>query len=204
VKRRDLVFGASFVAATAAGEAIGLTAASLIGAFVAPLLLEPEGGGVASFALSALAGAIEGAIVGALQVGCLAIARPGVLHPRWVVATAAGMGIGWLAATLAIAPFESDVTTVGGEILLAGLSGIVLGAALGTAQWLAAGRGSPLWIAINAVAWPPALLVSYFGASAIEYGDWRAVHFLELALTGALVGLTVGALTAMPLRSWRG
>lgn len=195
MKRRDLVFGAWWVAATAIGEAIGMTAAALLGAFVAPLVLSPDGGGVASFALASGAGAIEGAILGGAQLACMfALKRDA--SARWIGATAIGMALGWLAATLATAPFETAGGGAGRDILLAGVSGVVLGASIGAAQWLSKRRLSPAWIAINAVAWPPALLVSYFGASAIEYGDWRAVHFVSLAITGAIVGAIVGAFTA--------
>lgn len=189
------MFGAWWIAATAIGEAIGMTVAALVGAFVAPLVLTAEGGGVASFALAAGAGAIEGAILGGVQIVCLR-ARKREVPVRWIAATATGMAIGWLAATLATAPFESDAGGAGRDIFLAGVSGVVLGASIGAAQWLSHRRLSPAWIAINAVAWPPALLVSYVGASAIEYGDWRAVHFLSLAITGAIVGAIVGAFTA--------
>jgi hypothetical protein len=96
-----------------------------------------------------------------------------------------GFPIGGYAANLAV----GEVDSVGAAIA----GGLIAGAVVGSAQWLALRRFVPwLWIAATSLGMGVGLAV---GAALVDYGTDRR----ELMLMGAVTGLVVGVLQALVL-----
>jgi len=96
-----------------------------------------------------------------------------------------GFPIGGYAANLAV----GEVDSVGAAIA----GGLIAGAVVGSAQWLALRRFVPwLWIAATSLGMGVGLAV---GAALVDYGIDRG----ELMLMGAVTGLVVGVLQALVL-----
>jgi hypothetical protein len=116
-------------------------------------------------------------------------ARPGVLgRPRiwaWPLAALLGFPIGGLIANLVVGAVDS--------IGAAAAGGLIAGAVVGTAQWLALRQFVPwIWIAATSLGMAVGLAV---GAALVDYGIDRR----ELMLMGAVTGLVVGGLQALVL-----
>jgi hypothetical protein len=116
-------------------------------------------------------------------------ATPGALsRPRtwaWPLAALLGFPIGGYIANLIVGAVDS----VGAAIV----GGLIAGAVIGSAQWLALRRFVPwLWIAVTSLGMGIGLAV---GAAVVDYGIDRG----ELMLMGAITGLVVGGLQAIVL-----
>ena len=112
-----------------------------------------------------------------------ALSRPRVW--AWPLAALMGFPIGGYAANLAV----GEVDSVGAAIA----GGLIAGAVVGSAQWLALRRFVPwLWIAATSLGMGVGLAV---GAALVDYGTDRR----ELMLMGAVTGLVVGVLQALVL-----
>ena len=116
-------------------------------------------------------------------------ATPGTLsRPRvwaWPLAALLGFPIGGYAANLT----GGAVDSVGAA--LAG--GLIAGAVVGAAQWLALKQFVPwLWIAATSLGMGVGVAI---GAAVVDYGTDRT----ELMLMGAVTGVIVGALQALVL-----
>jgi len=111
------------------------------------------------------------------------LSRPRVW--AWPLAALMGFPIGGYAANLAV----GEVDSVGAAIA----GGLIAGAVVGSAQWLALRRFVPwLWIAATSLGMGVGLAV---GAALVDYGTDRR----ELMLMGAVTGLVVGVLQALVL-----
>ena len=191
-----------WVGASAVGEAIGLVAANAVNVLVVPSFGVPEGRErLAVSALMIVAGALEGACLGAMQHVVLRRVLPGIRAVDWIAATSVGFAAGWLVG--ALASFLEPSAEPGPVVVvgLALLTGLMLGAAVGLAQavvlWrhgVAVGR----WLALTAGAWSIALVASYVGMSMLPV-DWGWVSLLVGLVTGAVVGAIVGAITGLGL-----
>ena len=103
----------------------------------------------------------------------------------WTVAALLGFPIGGYAANLIVGAVDSVGAAIAG--------GLIAGAVVGVAQWLALKRFiSWLWIAATCLGMGVGLAV---GAALVEYGVDRG----ELMLMGAVTGSAVGALQALVL-----
>lgn len=192
-----------WVGASAVGEALGLVAANAINVLVAPSFGLPEGR-ERSFlsALMIVAGALEGACLGAAQWTVLRRWRPDVPATAWIAATSVGFAGGWLLGALSsyLEPAEPRLAIV---LAFAALTGVFLGVAVGLAQavvlWkhgVAVGR----WLGLTVLAWGLALPVSYAGLSLLP-ASWNALALAIGLATGAAVGAVVGAVTGAGLRA---
>ena len=113
----------------------------------------------------------------------VALGRPRVW--AWPLAALLGFPIGGYVANLTVGAVDS----VGAAIA----AGLIAGAVVGTAQWLALRQFVPwLWIAATSVGMSVGLAI---GATLVDYSIDRA----ELMLMGAVTGLVVGVVQALVL-----
>jgi hypothetical protein len=112
-----------------------------------------------------------------------ALARPPVW--AWPLASLLGFPIGGLIANLIVGAVDSVGAALAG--------GLIAGAVVGTAQWLALRSVVPwLWIPATSLGMAAGLGV---GAALVDYGIDRG----ELMIMGAITGVGVGALQALVL-----
>jgi len=116
-------------------------------------------------------------------------ATPGTLsRPRiwaWPVAALLGFPIGGWIANVVVGPVDSVGAALAG--------GLLAGAVVGSAQWLALKQVVPwTWIAATSLGMAVGLAV---GAAVVDYGIDRG----DLMLMGAVTGLGVGGLQALVL-----
>jgi len=103
----------------------------------------------------------------------------------WPLAALLGFPIGGYIANLAVGAIDSVGVAIAG--------GLIAGAIVGAAQWLALRQFVPwLWIAATSVGMSAGLAI---GAALVDYGIDRG----ELMLMGAITGLIVGVLQALVL-----
>ena len=187
-----------WVAACAAGEAVGIAVAALAVGSVA------DGAGPgAALRAAVLAGIAEGASLGWCQWRELRQAVPRLGAAAWVGATVGVAILAWVGASL---PPTGAGTGSAPPLLLvlpfAALLGAAFGAVLGTAQSLAligCVRHPGRWVGANAGAWSVAMAVIYLGASAPDESlAWPALLALG-AVTGLVAGAAVGGITGIAL-----
>jgi hypothetical protein len=103
----------------------------------------------------------------------------------WPLAVILGFPIGGYVANLTIGAVDSLGAALGG--------GLIAGAVVGAAQWLALRRLVPwIWIAVTSIGMAAGLT---FGAALVDYGIGR----VDLMLMGAITGAVVGGLQAVVL-----
>lgn len=103
----------------------------------------------------------------------------------WPLATLLGFPIGGLIANVIVGPVDSIGPALGG--------GLIAGAVIGGAQWLALKQIVPwIWIAATSVGMAVGLTV---GAAIVDYGIGRR----DLMVMGAVTGAAVGGLQALVL-----
>ena len=113
----------------------------------------------------------------------LALGRPRIW--AWPLAALLGFPIGGYVANLIVGAVDSVGAAIAG--------GLIAGAVVGAAQWLALRQFIPrLWIAATSLGMAAGLAV---GAAVVDYGIDRG----DLMLMGAITGLGVGALQAFVL-----
>ena len=111
------------------------------------------------------------------------LSRPRVW--AWPLAALLGFPIGGLIANLIVGAVDAIGAAIAG--------GLIAGAVVGTAQWLALRQVVPwLWIAATSLGMAVGLAI---GAAVVDYGIDRS----DLMLMGAITGLGVGALQALVL-----
>jgi len=113
-------------------------------------------------------------------------------NPRiwaWPLAALIGFPIGGEIANLIVGPVDSLGAALAG--------GLIAGAVIGMAQWLALRRLVPsLWIAATSIGMGAGLAV---GAALVDYGTSRS----DLVVMGAMTGVLVGGLQALVLARQR-
>jgi hypothetical protein len=115
--------------------------------------------------------------------------EPKTLSPprvwAWPLATLLGFPLGGLVANLAVGAIDSVGAAIAG--------GLIAGAVVGAAQWVALRQVVPWhWAVATSVGMSVGLAI---GAAGVDYGIDRG----ELMLMGALTGLAVGGLQAVVL-----
>ena len=205
----------AWVLANLVAEALGLGATLLIGMLLFGGL-ERRIGIVPVALLGITLGALcEGSIVGSLQWWILRHPIPELRWREWATATAVGAGIAWALGMLpsTVMSFASEQAPVGNGqafalaewtvLLLAAAMGAMLGAVLGTAQWVALRRYAPRagwWIAANAVAWAVGMTMVFVGTGFIpESGAMTAGVLATLIVCVTLAGAAVGAIHGLAL-----
>ncbi len=193
----------SWVGACALGEALGLTfsgaIAGVVGAIFAPATGDPSPWMIRG--LMILAGFLEGACVGGAQVALLRRRFEGLSPWRFTVATGFGMAAGWAIGSVVAGGSEDFVSPNAGTMVVFALaSGVGLGAILGTVQALVLRRhtrAARRWITANVVGWSLAMVVSFFGTTAMPGGAYGPGALGVLLLTGAVMGAIVGLATGL-------
>ncbi len=186
-----------WIAACSAAEAIGMTAAASAARF-ADTAATP----VIGLTLIVAGGLIEGLALGILQAIVLSRALPGFKPAAWITATAVIAGFGWAAASASsqLSGSGGDAPTIGWTIAGAAALGAAMGALLGAAQAVVLRNVVPRstrWIAISAIAWTPAMVVTFVGATTPDV-TWATGAVIVLgAGTGALAGALLGAISSL-------
>ncbi|HXV94568.1 MAG TPA: hypothetical protein VD813_14785 [Pseudonocardia sp.] len=173
------------------GELVGFVPPAVTGAALAALGA-PDALLVAGLVV---AGAVEGAVLGAAQAHVMGPVLPAVAPRRWVVATAAGAAIAWLAG-------------MGGSALLAAVGpaawvvagpGYVVGLfAMGVLQWRELRHAVPhagRWVPVTAVAWLLGVAIPVVALSTIPNSGPIAADVAVGVVAAVAMGAVVGGLT---------
>jgi F420H(2)-dependent quinone reductase len=181
---------------------VGETAGFCVPAVVASLTLDGPTAVVVPTML--LAGAVEGALLGAAQAHVLCRVLPAVPRRRWVGATSAAAVVAW---SLGLVPSTAGESLgdwpVPVLVIAVVVGGTVLLLSIGTAQWIVLREHVPRagrWIAVTAAGWLAGLLAFMLVAPPLWH-EGQAT--LTVAAIGAGAGLvmagTVAAVTGLGL-----
>ena len=196
----------------AAAETLGMTAAAGAAKTSQAMLGEPTTGREVGLALSLVVagGLVEGTALGALQAVGLRHVLPAPRRRAWLLVTVAVAGLGWAAASAPAVLTGLDGGSPPGWLLVLGgaaLLGAIMGAVLGTVQAAvlhSAVRFPWRWVGASALAWAPAMVVIFAGATT-PGADWSVLAVLALgALTGTLAGAVLGLVSGWFLPSLDG
>lgn len=193
-----------WILACTIAEATGMTAAA------AAAVLGHSLGTAAALSLVVAGGLVEGVALGWAQSMVLGRLAPRLARRRYLLATALVAGLGWAGASAPAALSGSVDTTEPSLVIIvasaAGL-GLVIGAVLGWVQAVVlrgAVRHPWRWVAANAAAWPPAMVVIMLGATAPS-ASWPAWPVLVLGpVTGVAAGGLLGVMSGWFLPSLSG
>lgn len=151
-----------------------------------------------ALALVVAGGLVEGIALGVLQAAWLSRRFPGLSRAGWITTTVMIAGLGW-----ALASAPSALADPGGSapppaliLLMAAALGLAMGAVLGGAQVLVLCnhvRHPWQWIWISALAWAPAMVVIFAGAT-LPDATWPTPAVVAL---GAATGLVAGTLLGL-------
>ncbi len=206
---------ATWTAAIAVGEAVGLASAAGVSRAVSSWSAEPGLRGSVGLALLLVVGAglVEGLALGSAQGWVLGRWLPRLRRARFVVVTTLVAGLGWAAgaAPALLGPDQPDAGGPSVALLVLGAIGVglVMGTALGLAQAWAlrpAVRHAAAWVVASTLAWPVVMVVVLVGAS-LPGQDWAwstvvATGAATGALAGGVLGLAtwwaLGSMTAVP------
>jgi hypothetical protein len=201
-----------WVAANTLGEIIGLGGTFSVGALAISRLGDQPGVlfVLVSFLVAVFSGAIEATIVGLAQWWAMHPWFQTITRRAWWTATLIGALIayvlGYLPSTIMhlgeqAAQTQPASSSQGAEpaqwiiLLLAAGLGVVAGAMLSFAQWLALRKlvkGAGWWIPANMLAWMVGMPLIFWGIDAAQKGQpvWQAVLIMAgvLCLAGAVVG----------------
>lgn len=201
-----------WVTANALGEIFGLGGTFAVGVLALSRLGNQPGVLVVliSFLIAVLSGAIEATIVGLAQWWAMHPWFPAITRRAWWSATLVGAlaayVLGYLPSTIMnlgeqAAQAQSAAPEAVAEpaqwivLLLAAGMGLVTGAVLSFAQWLALRKEDTRagwWIPANMLAWMAGMPVIFWGIDAVQKGQpiWQSLLLMVgvLCLAGVLVG----------------
>jgi hypothetical protein len=200
-----------WVAANALGETFGLGGTFVVGALALSRMGNQPGVVIvlASFLIAVLSGAIEATIVGLAQWWAMHPWFITITRRAWWSATLVGALVayvlGYLPSTImnlgeqaaqvqpTAAPAAEPAQWI--VMLLAAGMGLVTGAVLSFAQWLALRKKvarAGWWIPANMLAWMVGMPIIFWGIDAAQKGQptWQALLLMVgvLCLAGAVVG----------------
>lgn len=189
-----------WVGASAAGELVALPLAALL--VSTAIGHASNGGSLLPLAAGALAGMVNGAMVGGLQWLALRRTVQQFSGWRWTLATALGTALPWalgmsMRSSLSLSQ-GNDEAVLGAMLLL----GVLTGVALGGAQWLVLRRilrQAGWWIPASILAWLQGLVVLMSGASLIQTQTPLWSLLLISGVTGLVIGSLVGIITGIAL-----
>lgn len=201
-----------WILACAAAELVGMTAAASAAKSVQALSDRPGILGSAALALGLVVagGLVEGTALGTAQGVLLSERWPALRRGVFIGVTVVAAGLGWAAGSApGVLAAEDTGTEPPLALMLAGAAGIglVMGPLLGAAQAWVLRDAVPhpwRWVAANAVAWPPVMVVIFYGASRPE-SEWSVLAVVGTGvLTGVAAGAVLGFLTGLWLPSLDG
>jgi hypothetical protein len=185
-------FARIWITRVALAEAVGFAVVAAVGAS----LVAAQAPASVVYPSVIAAGAIEGLALGAGQYGAMRHRRP----PRaaWLGATAGAAAVAWSLGMLP-STIGLDIETPANWVLI-GFGAVVLLASIPVAQWLVlrgtGRRDATAWVPVTMGAWALAML---WTAAPSPFIDERSPLILVLALyliAGALMAVTVAAVTA--------
>lgn len=189
--------------ATATGELLGFA----VPALVAPLVVSALGAlpeaprALALLPLVALAGVVEGAVLGYAQWRVLRRTLAAISARAWVLPTALAAGVAYL---LGMAPNTLGDLGAGFPLVIAAwvLVYLPLLASIGLAQWTVLRHRLPRagwWVPANAVAWLAGLPLTIVGIGLVPDGSSTAAYIAAGVASGWLMAAVVGAITGLAL-----
>jgi len=180
-----------WIAAFVLGELVGFVPPALTGAGLA------NAGVTDPVLVSGLvvAGAAEGAILGFAQGRVLTAALPGPITSRWVVATALGAAVAWLAGMGGSALIQAW----GVSVVPLVVPGFVIGlCAMGFLQWCVLRPHLSrclVWVPVTAGSWLVGVLIPVAALSLVP-NSWPLLSHVSVGVAAAVaMGATVGAIS---------
>jgi hypothetical protein len=205
-----------WILANSIGELVGLGSTFALGAGLLSGLSEATGSGPAllTAALMTATGALEGVIVGVAQWSVLHAAVPTISRRAWVVATIIGGVVAWGAGSIPMTLASLSADGGGAPVqeppqwlvlLLACGLGLVAGAILSVAQWIALRihvSRAWRWLPANAIAWAVGMPLIFAGIDLAQKTHAITVGVLVMAATIALAGAVVGGIHGLVVRAF--
>jgi hypothetical protein len=143
-----------------------------------------------------LAGAVEGAVLGAAQADCLYRWRVLQLRRRWIAATSLGAAVAW---SLGMLPSTlGDLNRGIGTVVLVGIGGLILLSSLPLAQYFVIRdhvRRAVLWIPINMVAWLLGITWTMVPSPWVDQSTPTGILILIYGIAGICMAATVALIT---------
>jgi hypothetical protein len=197
----------TWIMACGFGELLGIALAAVLEFMLGKMIGQPVLfiHGLLTLVVSVIVGIGEGIITGYFQWTALVQWFPGLPMRAWIRVTAWGAGIGWVLGTLpsvGLASLIQQNPNLPRTLLLfmALLAGILVGGIFGICQWLELRRyvcRSLYWILANALAWPVAAGIIYWGASVAAENWPQTMVFALGSLSGLSAGVALGAITGL-------
>lgn len=194
----------NWILATSSGELLGFAIPAVIGPAVYFLANKYLGGlsPVLIYAVTAVGGFGEGAVLGAFQSFVLKKYVKDFASSRFIIYTALAAVIAWL---LGMTPstLHIEIWPVSLIIFFAVGASIIFLLSIGTAQWLVLRRyfeNALWWIPVNALAWPIGVLVPVVTISLVPDNSSPVLFVVAGIIGGYLMGVLVGIITGFCLK----
>jgi len=185
-----------------AGEGVGFLAPTAGFALTSTLAATPW----AAYVTMIVAGALEGALLGAAQAAALKGPPLAVPRLRWIAVTAAGAAFAWalgmLAPTLTDAGHAPDLTRPSAWFALAWGALLLLGS-IPVAQWTVLRAVLPRawrWVPLSMGAWLVGLVFTFLPSPFIDESTPPGVLAASYAVAGVAMAATVATVTGVGLR----
>jgi hypothetical protein len=176
------------------GEAIGFMVPAVVGAGMSAASWAP----LPILIAMVLAGAVEGAVLGAAQADCLYRWRVLPLRRRWIAATTLGAAVAW---SLGMLPSTlGDLNRTVGTVVLVGIGGLILLSSLPLAQYFVLRdhvRRALLWIPINMVAWLLGITWTLVPSPWVDQSTPTGTLILIYGMAGLCMAATVALITGV-------
>ncbi len=204
-----------WIVANAMGELLGLGTVSIVALFLASRLDESVVSTLLFALLMILLGAFEGIAIGLAQWIVLRKIISRLTKRSWINASLIGAVIAWTlemlpSTVINLAAQSESIPLVINEvqvILLASITGVVLGFILALPQWLVLRRyvrRANWWLGANSVAWAFGLPLIFLVAGTVTEGAAKlqiiATLLLAIATAGGIVGAIHGIVLVWVLR----
>lgn len=209
---------ARWIALCGVGEVLGLAAGALWYVWVEQAFGHPEDmvQRIPVWFFLALAGLLEGAVLGSMQAFALRRIYPSLPIGLWINLTIVIAIIGWAIGSsfnvFGAPALEGQALAeppLAMQLAIAAGFGLIIGAAFGAAQMMAlskAASNAGLWIWVKALGWALAMPVIVYAAGAVPEGAGFGLIAATALGAGLVAGLIVGVVTSfafqgMPART---
>ena len=187
-----------WIQAVVIGELVGFVPPAATGA----VLAANDAGDAALVVGLTIAGAVEGAVLGAAQAQVLRSRWPAIERRSWIRATAAGAGVAWLtgmSASVALPADDPSPALVAAILVPAALVALL---AMGWLQWRVLRTVLPRsgrWVPATAVAWLVGVPIPVLALSAVPEVWPSSAQVLVAVVAAVAMGLVVGTITGQVL-----